>query len=716
MLSLGTVVGLIKSWLKPVETDLTDVKTAITKMQTGGEDVATDFTGTSPFIATTLEGKTITKIINNNTEGLLVISGKNIADYEPIDLSREDSQLNVLTVKSQPDGSFIINGDRTSSADLYISLINDEYTIPSGETVTISQNLDISEGIVLNYSGRGITSGKSRTFTLTSDSKCNSARNVIQIKAGTHHFDNVVFKFQAEFGSTETAWEAYNGKHIVASASDETTDVNYACGSTMVALWNGNASVTLRSEYFNQVGFTGYANALLQGVKGDGITDDTDALQALVNKFRKVYIPSGKYKLTKTITIPSNTEVMGDGVSTEFICLGTASTLTPYQWSSEYGDDNYFYPYIVANEATNVIVRDIYIHGNLTTEDQHIHTGLCFYDSDFCVADNMKITRVNYFPANSPARPSGQWRRGWAISMFDCNNVEVKNGEFTYSPYENVRVGKNCKNVYVHDCVIKYGWRTGLQVLRGCDGVVVERCEIIQDDFDAYDTRACITLHTASDNHIKNIIIRDCKLIGDLFETNDSSAGISIVDYYCENLLIENNIIRVTGAGHCIAGFCENIKLYKNDIESTDDSFCVTLVEYTGFESKAEFVGNKVKSKGIGVHVWGVGIKEIVIDNNTITSENNHAIYIGGTDAMSATLTAKGNKLITESSSNHGLMSTSSATLSGTIIGNIATGCQYGARILNGEGLVVVGNDFHDTTSGLTVSGTGNVTGNNSTP
>ena len=29
MLSLGTVVGLIKSWLKPVETDLTDVKNAI---------------------------------------------------------------------------------------------------------------------------------------------------------------------------------------------------------------------------------------------------------------------------------------------------------------------------------------------------------------------------------------------------------------------------------------------------------------------------------------------------------------------------------------------------------------------------------------------------------------------------------------------------------------------------------------------------------------
>ena len=715
-MGLGTVAALIKAMTRKTDTELAQVKTDITKETTSGEVEKKNFTGTSPYKNTNLEGKTISKLLNNNVAGILVISGKNICDFNPIDETITKNGKTV-TVKSQADGSILVNGEYVSANDAYIPLITDEYELPAGMTFTISQNMDVTEGLQIIYSNRGISSGTTRTVTLNTASLCNAQRNMFRISNGAWTFNNVVFKPQVEIGSSATTWEKYDGKHVTASASDAETSVNYKCGSTMVAIWNGNASVTLQTEEYEYIGYNGYANVIRKGAKGDGVTDDSDVLQDVINKNRKVYIPSGKYLITKTIIIPSNTEVMGDGVSTEFICLGTASTLTPFQWSTDYGDDNYFYPYIVANEATNVIVRDIYIHGNLTTEDQHIHTGMCFYDSDFCVADNVKITRVNYFPDNSPLpRPSGQWRRGWAISMFYCSNVEVKSGEFTYSPYENVRVGKNCKNVYVHDCVIKYGWRTGLQILRGCDGVVVERCEIIQDDFDTYDTRACITIHTAEDNHIKNVIIRDCKLIGDLWSANGDSGGISIVGYYCENLLVENNIFRITGAAKCIDALCENIRIYNNDMTSTDDEFGVILCAYTGFSSRVEFVGNKLTAKGLGVQVHGVGTKEIIIDNNTIKSSNNHAVYIGGNDAITATLTAKGNKFVCGDTSHNGMQCTSNATVNGSIIGNTCGTCQYGARVLGGSGVVVVGNDFHSSTSGIVCNGTGNVTGNNAVP
>src|SRR5205823_269927 len=49
--------------------------------------------------------------------------------------------------------------------------------------------------------------------------------------------------------------------------------------------------------------------------KGDGVADDTAALQALVNQARAgiAFIPEGRYRITKTIYVPVGTRVIGYG-------------------------------------------------------------------------------------------------------------------------------------------------------------------------------------------------------------------------------------------------------------------------------------------------------------------------------------------------------------------------------------------------------------------
>lgn len=54
---------------------------------------------------------------------------------------------------------------------------------------------------------------------------------------------------------------------------------------------------------------------------GDGITDDTKALQTVIDTFRKdrqnrvIYIDAGTYLLSDTITIPSGTRIVGEAWS-----------------------------------------------------------------------------------------------------------------------------------------------------------------------------------------------------------------------------------------------------------------------------------------------------------------------------------------------------------------------------------------------------------------
>lgn len=61
------------------------------------------------------------------------------------------------------------------------------------------------------------------------------------------------------------------------------------------------------------------------GAKGDGVTDDTESIQAAIDSIRyskvskSVYLPCGKYFISKTINIPQKICIYGDGITTEIV-------------------------------------------------------------------------------------------------------------------------------------------------------------------------------------------------------------------------------------------------------------------------------------------------------------------------------------------------------------------------------------------------------------
>ncbi|MBA4536963.1 hypothetical protein H1Z61_07345 [Bacillus aquiflavi] len=50
------------------------------------------------------------------------------------------------------------------------------------------------------------------------------------------------------------------------------------------------------------------------GAKGDGITDDTYAIQQALNQRKSVYLPAGDYRISDTLVVPTGTRMYGDGV------------------------------------------------------------------------------------------------------------------------------------------------------------------------------------------------------------------------------------------------------------------------------------------------------------------------------------------------------------------------------------------------------------------
>lgn len=57
---------------------------------------------------------------------------------------------------------------------------------------------------------------------------------------------------------------------------------------------------------------TNYATPQMFGAKGDGTTDDTEAIQQCINKSRTIFFPRGTYKITSPLSIPSARAIIGE--------------------------------------------------------------------------------------------------------------------------------------------------------------------------------------------------------------------------------------------------------------------------------------------------------------------------------------------------------------------------------------------------------------------
>ncbi len=72
------------------------------------------------------------------------------------------------------------------------------------------------------------------------------------------------------------------------------------------------------------------------GAVGDGVTDDTEAIQACADALDLVYLPSGIYKTTSPIVLDANTKITGDGKLASAIVAAHSGRILSWEDVSTY--------------------------------------------------------------------------------------------------------------------------------------------------------------------------------------------------------------------------------------------------------------------------------------------------------------------------------------------------------------------------------------------
>ena len=125
------------------------------------------------------------------------------------------------------------------------------------------------------------------------------------------------------------------------------------------------------------------------GAKGDGIADDTSIIQYAIERYDNIYIPKGIYKISKTITIPQNKIIKGDGsFNTQLNYTGTGNAIE-----------------IKYNAFGKTLIEDISIYKGTaydTTDRQSIGIDVVYNTEKNRNVTNLELNRVvvRYFYKN----------------------------------------------------------------------------------------------------------------------------------------------------------------------------------------------------------------------------------------------------------------------------------------------------------------------------
>ena len=294
------------------------------------------------------------------------------------------------------------------------------------------------------------------------------------------------------------------------------TDIGEADSASVTYIPAGTGAVqtTVQSKLRETVSVKDF------GAVGDGVTDDTAAIQAALDSGAKsVYILGGTYKITDNLYVHGNISIIGDGKSTTtfnltnvptyayWIICGHSSYGTTATWSGEFSGitldvDAAIEIGLYLGSVDKIAVRDVEVitSGNVA---------------------NGAIKGINNFVYGS-----SQVRR--YISIENCTVSDCALGDG-----ETVGIGSG-NDIVVKNLLVLGGARDDLGI-HNCGGVLIEGCTI-----SSYDGRIYV-----SDS--SNVQIVNNKL-----DYAQASQGMGIYvgsestafPSYAENYIISGNIIK----------------------------------------------------------------------------------------------------------------------------------------------------------------------------
>lgn len=327
-----------------------------------------------------------------------------------------------------------------------------------------------------------------------------------------------------------------------------------------------------------------YVTPEMFGAKGDGVTDDTQAINSAVNFGSKTVIFNNKTYLIKprsfrsipgtsnkvAIQVPSNVSIYGNGATIKVDATTTTGNYNVFA-TTNYKSPSYDSS---AEQLYNITIDNLIIDGNsqnLTNEFSL--TGMAIYKTDNVILSN--IIMKNLFGADGSA---------YGVIFCYSNNILFDNGIIERSSRSNIYCWESqrvvCKNLKLYgspfrDCVTcGANETTALQ----SSSIIFESC-LMHHQFDT-------GTHVARFPKDIDAVLRNCVLIG-----NNNIDGVAItrangfVHLTMENCIVKGCAVGVNATGQNAE---TNITLINNSIIDNTSAFVL------GAMTNLKMCGNKI--------------------------------------------------------------------------------------------------------------------------
>ncbi len=336
---------------------------------------------------------------------------------------------------------------------------------------------------------------------------------------------------------------------------------------------------------FNNFQLEGIINVKNYGVKGDGITDDWDALQDIINKAPEgsiIYFPNsdGNYLISKPLCLKSDITIQAE----KNVFIESISTIKEMKYI------------FLGDEIENITIKDI----GLTKMNNDSST-IKFRNSSHIMIDDIVIK--NEDPKDSePLYSQG-------ISLLETNNVKILNSHFINTRGHCIVVGTFTQNPS-GEC---------------------ENIQILNNTFEDYgrDEGSGMAIDISGGYEADDIFyVKDVVISNNIFK-NGQGNGVKL--QLCENVIFSNNIIdRNNGTSLIINAQnkpINNISCYDNIITNSEIGIGILYFSLNEDAQSIIIKDNIIKNNVYAnIFIKNAGGK-VIIDNNCLDNhKNNYSI------------------------------------------------------------------------------------------